>query len=56
MEEKKKKEKRGFMGRERIHTAMLTVSLTWCLGCGPHKQYKFLSYERLETVCQTCQE
>ena len=54
-EKKKKKEKkRGFMGRERIHTGMVTVSLTWCSGSGSHKKYKFLSDEKLKIVCQTC--
>ena len=48
------KKKGGFVGRERIHAAMLTVSLTWCSGSRSHKHYKFLSYERLEIVC--CQE
>ena len=45
---KKKKEKRGFMGRERIHAGMVIVSLTWCSGSGSHKKYKFLSDKKLK--------
>ena len=49
----KKKEKMWFIGRKRIHMGMITVSLTWCSGNGSHKKYKFLSDEKLKTVCQT---
>ena len=51
---KKKEKKKGFMGRERIHAGMVTVSLTWCSKSGSHKKYKFFSDEKLKTVCQTC--
>ena len=52
--EKKKEKKKGFMGRERIHAGMVTVSLTWCSESGSHKKYKFFSDEKLKTMCQTC--